>query len=366
MSLLRFPHAVVVSVLVVIILNLKQLFCQRRFSTRDIQVSCKTKYATTPLQQLRAPTSRDFYALWEGNQTNPASAVCEFHLQDAFNFHFPHTMQQLYRCWSLWNTNTGETGHLNNTLVFPRQNLPNNNFVRGYIATLQTAIDLQVVRRTSETVTAIPAVPPNTIDSESFFRSPDPPYFAWNQLRDAQDLRDVVASKIGMSNATSCNRDPRISILNRHGTRELINSHEIAQMAKIETVEYFDWETPFHEQVQFFRSHDIVISPHGAQLTGIPFLPDCGTVLEIFPVGYYLPHFFGSLASASQKLHGFLLVTKSGDWVSEIQVGMQNITTRNRARHRSLCLEPRRVIDAIERMKRQWKSCCESRAPFNL
>mmetsp|Transcript_62296 Transcript_62296/g.69729 ORF Transcript_62296/g.69729 Transcript_62296/m.69729 type:complete len:186 (+) Transcript_62296:170-727(+) len=60
---------------------------------------------------------------------------------------------------------------------------------------------------------------------------------------------------------------------------------------------------------------DIVVSPHGAQLTGLPFLAGGGTttttnnnkhnnktcpkLLEIFPPGYFLPDYFGSLAHES-------------------------------------------------------------------
>merc|ERR1711884_71820 len=69
------------------------------------------------------------------------------------------------------------------------------------------------------------------------------------------------------------------------------------------------------DQVEFFRNADIVISGHGAGLTGLPFMangletPDsksCKQILEFYPKGYALPYYFGSLAIQSGIGHNYV------------------------------------------------------------
>jgi Glycosyltransferase 61 len=72
------------------------------------------------------------------------------------------------------------------------------------------------------------------------------------------------------------------------------------QLTSPVSVAHFETAT-FLEQVEFFANTDIVLSPHGAQLTGLAFLPRCGHILEIFPPYYLYDNFFGSLADAANK-----------------------------------------------------------------
>ena len=43
------------------------------------------------------------------------------------------------------------------------------------------------------------------------------------------------------------------------------------------------------EQVKAIRSHDIIISPHGAQNSNFAFAVPCTVLLELFPAQYFLP-----------------------------------------------------------------------------
>jgi hypothetical protein len=69
---------------------------------------------------------------------------------------------------------------------------------------------------------------------------------------------------------------PKIAILNRKNTRSLLNVDEIAKSIKEElnmtdSVAVVGFEnSSFVDQVKFFSEHDIVISPHGAQVRYIP------------------------------------------------------------------------------------------------
>ena len=56
--------------------------------------------------------------------------------------------------------------------------------------------------------------------------------------------------------------------------------------------------TFFEEQSVFMNAHDI-ISLVGSQLTSVPFMPDSGSVLEVFPKGYFVPGFLGNLVKSA-------------------------------------------------------------------
>ena len=44
---------------------------------------------------------------------------------------------------------------------------------------------------------------------------------------------------------------------------------------------------PPEEQYEAAHNADVVISPHGSQLTNFLLAPECTGVLEIFPAGFY-------------------------------------------------------------------------------
>mmetsp|Transcript_49151 Transcript_49151/g.55693 ORF Transcript_49151/g.55693 Transcript_49151/m.55693 type:complete len:274 (-) Transcript_49151:134-955(-) len=89
-------------------------------------------------------------------------------------------------------------------------------------------------------------------------------------------------------------------------------------------ITYFEGK-PFEEQVQFFRNTDILISPHGAGLTGLVFMAggggggssghddsdddgnnSCKEVMELYPKNYAIPYYFGSLAIQSGIRHSYV------------------------------------------------------------
>jgi len=74
----------------------------------------------------------------------------------------------------------------------------------------------------------------------------------------------------------------------------------------------FDDKT-FQYQARFFREHDIIISPHGAQLASIPFMGDNGLVIEISSKEYYVDYYFRDLAVLSGKSHLFMCSSHSAE-----------------------------------------------------
>jgi len=127
---------------------------------------------------------------------------------------------------------------------------------------------------------------------------------------------------------------PRIGILNRKGTRSFENLDDLER--HLETSRqlydpddddgrgllplvppevssiYFENAT-FSEQVGFFHSVDFLLTPHGAQSTGLPFLANtaCPHFIEIFPESYVMPGFFGTLSTYSEIRYSYFHVSSS-------------------------------------------------------
>ena len=99
----------------------------------------------------------------------------------------------------------------------------------------------------------------------------------------------------------------RIAIVNRPGGRTLLNPVE-AQKSIREA--FPDHDVVLHyfngtaqEMVDFYHQVDVLISPHGSQLTGIMFMRQCSGVLELFPHLYYTQYYFSSLARLFNLTH---------------------------------------------------------------
>jgi Glycosyltransferase 61 len=173
---------------------------------------------------------------------------------------------------------------------------------------------------------------------------------------------------------------PRIAIVNREGSRKILNALEIAHEVEsrlsawtrvkaeepasvvpppttttrlsIRIVTMEDWS--FEEQIQFFSTVDVLISPHGAQLTSIPFLPNGASVLEVFPLGYEQHAFFGTLAAICGVTHAYTYLSQ-GDRNQEVQAGMINLPTRIQRRSAQLCPALTDLSDFIVTLVEQWQ-----------
>lgn len=150
--------------------------------------------------------------------------------------------------------------------------------------------------------------------------------------------RLLQASRETTANHTKvdfCAKPPRIGIINRKNNRGIINAEQLVNdlnefryvyrnhagktpitVQADQPVENIFFEgLDFLGQVEFFRRTDILITGHGAQLTGIPFIAtdidpetrkSCKQVLEIFPYYYFMPKFFGGLAVQSGVGHNYV------------------------------------------------------------
>lgn len=156
---------------------------------------------------------------------------------------------------------------------------------------------------------------------------------------------------------------PVIGILNRgfNSTRTLLNADRLRYYLLKMTdrpvkIVYFE-DKEFLDQVSFMMQTDIVVSPHGAQLTSINFMPSCGGLFEVFPPGYWFPHFFGPLAASSGLSHGYVYTgyDLKKEW---IRGGLKKRSARHIARQLDVCAPLETSLDVIGKLVDSWKACC--------
>ena len=158
---------------------------------------------------------------------------------------------------------------------------------------------------------------------------------------------------------------PIIRILDRkpESNRSLLNVEALQTALEEMTqstvdVVYFENKT-FLEQVSFMMETDILISPHGAQLTSINFMPACGAVVEAFPRGFWFPHFFGPLAASSGLTHGYIYTGKNHE--KEWQQALRHRKKRFEVRKQNICLPLEKTLPFIEQFVDKWRQCCYDR-----
>lgn len=291
-----------------------------------------------------------------------SDAVCVFRRRK-LHLHFPHAMQQLYACWSYWQQNKDKKpillvqsesdGGIMDQIryhLYMRRN-QDNPFMKGVFESLrqlgiETSFD-------NKTVSVDEAVYP--LDDPIVYRM-----LPGSNKR----LRDKL---VGISE--SCQRAPRIGILNRHATRSIENAYFIRSYLEQSLgtpvkIMYFE-QVPFHQQIKWMSSVDILLSPHGAQLTSIPFMPNCGKVLEIFPDNYLDPILFGSLANASGLEHFYMYLGNSTVQHERViakmrQQDYKSKLQRSKSRSVNLCPSIKSMLDATQLMISRWQQCCDA------
>jgi len=340
--------------------------------------------------------------------------ICEFVNRKGYA-HFPHTLEQLYPCFSYWRQHNAaihnpsgrkekfqplpKTSPITKQAVlvqrfasmrertFQQNKQPPKSFVPGLKQALQEVFQVQILDD-------YPTLPSNVkLESQHSFwqevvtmeEDEDQPYYV-EDPQDMMDLRNGIldhyfghsfrlrASSCHSSGLAANNTDidrghvsikPRVGILNRNETRSLLNVQDIVGVVKdylgedtSVTVALFE-NADFLSQVDFFAQHDIVLSPHGAQLVGIPFLPSCASLLEIFPKGYWVPSFFASLAQISNHSIRYLYLGGPGKQrEEELEELSKDPPTRMATRKRSLCPPLEKIQQGLVQVVQDWQQCC--------
>jgi hypothetical protein len=297
-------------------------------------------------------------------------AVCDFRTPDLIWSHPPHAMQQLYACFSWWRANPlkqpvlifpvakfWKEGATSPTLVFrePRH-IRVHYYILSFLEAMEGVLNAAITTSDTDQGNAVYTLP-HALAGYYMHSSSDMPF-----------LRDSILSHYNLKDnrTAGCQKQealPVLGILNRQNDRSLTN-HEaltraIQQSLPGINVKYTTFEgVSFLQQVKFMSEVDILISPTGAQLMSIPYMPSCGAVFEASPEGYYFPLFFGTLAAVSGLSH-FHLYT-GADKANETAINMATYEGRTVARARAICLNIEKVVDAVRVMVDQWNLCCAS------
>lgn len=232
-----------------------------------------------------------------------------------------------------------------------------NPFLRGYFEVLHDTIGLKVVSRNHGNSAVRPK------NTGKWKRDIELTDFAI--LDPGRQLRNHFLSQIPSVVDPPCNldRQPRIAILNRlvDSGRHLLNANALATVIQRTIginvpVVTFENKT-FLEQVHFFMETDVLLSPHGAQLTGIAFMPDGASLLEFFPRDYLVPDYFGSLAAAVGVNHSFFYLGDNAIPQKERFHYMKgNITTKSVAQ----CPDTAKVMAAVADIVQHWRPHCSA------
>jgi hypothetical protein len=251
---------------------------------------------------------------------NETRAACKL-IPDRFTSHFPHFMQQVYRCFSWWRANSDKEP----LLVLPGNQPIETEFLKGMMELLREVFGVRMVHKHDDLkiVQAIFTYYANLQHS-----------YAMKSSHDANVMRDAFLERLGLEEAKTCRPKVRIRILSRKNNRSIQNAEDLVKTLEktflgtigrheVESISVATFEAAsFRDQLEFLSQADILISVHGAALTGIPFQPKCAAVLELFPGGYAVPLFFGSLAAVSGVSHSFMYLGHQ-DMEREKGVGMK-------------------------------------------
>jgi Glycosyltransferase 61 len=258
-----------------------------------------------------------------------------------------------------------------------------SEFIAGYLQLLQSTIGLQVKRRYKKGAPYPATLTVRPKDTGKWHT--DIAITDYALVDPQRQLRTLLLSQLTDYTAiqTSCPvkdhkgdpKFPRIAILNRHMTsgRHVLNARAIASAIQANfpklnvPIVYFENKT-FIDQVRFFAAEtDIVIAPHGAQLTGMAFLPPCAAVLELFPPNYLVPDFFGSLAAALNISHSFFYL---GDNLDDHNVILPHekyhfYLPNDPNKDAAQCPSVSKIADAVKRLVQNWHDCCSASSSFS-
>jgi len=338
--------------------------------------------------------------------------VCRFFATEQSK-HFPHAMQQLYRCWSWWvaeavDNNTTTTMTLQSStsspplpaaVLFgpsdhrgfrtPAENVQRHDFFTQILGRMAKRLPLEI--RTINTTAA--STSPNKLGTgdsrgnndiiaskwvQSNFVHGD--NFAMRTPNDASLLRRILFPEFygsrDVTSSVNASSKPRIAILNRDrrtSKRSILNADDVAAELASESsngyvpVVYFETNHSLARQIEFYSATDVLISSHGAQLTGVPFMGSgpCSVVLELFPKGYAAPYYFGSLARSSGMSYRALYLSggDSGDNGSdsgknwEYESRTFNVAQRIRLRKQNLCPDVAGLVQVARQAIGEWRNC---------
>ena len=301
--------------------------------------------------------------------TTTKKAICVWNGEE-INRHLPHWLEIVYRCWSWWMIHN-ETHDA--VIEIPVKSEPfwtialTSPLGGGLWQHMQQALSIEIVvipNNTNTTLQGLRATPiiRKTPSAEPWFID----------THTARALRDYVVSTAfpgrsldGCRNANAPQMSAvRIGVLDRLKTRQLLNHYDIIislQNLTSTPIMYKTFEgASYEEQIDFYSSVDILVTPHGAQLSAVPFMPSCGCVLELLPKYYHYEFFFGPLTTSANLTSSYLYLS-DGNATEETMLSQNNYTFRKKTRSANLCPPINSIVKSVRTLIERWKSCCSER-----
>ena len=326
-----------------------------------------------------------------GDSTNASTndiLSCEMHSTTwtIFIYH-PHFLQTFLRCWSYFQLQDPNNTKQKRLLIpekFHKEfinKLSSNNFIQGLKMFIRLTPRYSFQKKSTWVQSASGAISSLSssataaqviqFENQSFWMASPKHRLNLRQML----MEDACGITIDDDTNNTCENDdsntPRIGILNRRDTREILNSRDISMAIQNDLgfenevpVTYFeDGAATFCDQVKYFATNDIIISPHGAQLSGLFLMPpDDSIVLEIFPLGAVMPWYFGSLAQSTGIEYAYMYETQ-GNMESEINYWQGSTMHLRLARERNLDIPTpllvRSVRDLVQRWRNKKKNACK-------
>jgi hypothetical protein len=273
--------------------------------------------ATVPVDQSHHPDER--------------AAVCVY-AEQGFYGHFPHAMQQFTRCFSFWQSYPDHQPYFlwPDGLTIKKTSSDFINSVRRQIFGAMFGVieighptEIPPGARVVEPRVYTGFADDNVLQGIPFANTDHSQL--WRQtVQQHWNLTTAGcpnAAGVTTTTTTTARRSARpvIGILNRtpQSKRQLINVDALRERLRPLTdrpiAEVFFEEASYRQQVEILSQIDIIISPHGAQLTSMHYMPECGGV-RLFCSCSLLwdrPH----LAPCSRSRHNLLSLSLSL-WIS--------------------------------------------------
>lgn len=287
----------------------------------------KTHYAFTTFQLSLGQSTSFTYNLtnyqndtleWNGDISSyEGRVVCEMNKLHSLNMnHIPHFAQVAFPCWSVLHQFASAKRYIKLNRIQLKK--LTSKWIIDLMETFQDAGITFLDHGTSEvgpkgieeTVWTVSIDKQNNggfpRELEDLKFSVENSKYFLNSHLDVQALqRHVLATNFTQGSQRRHRMPLRALLIDRAGsTREWIYSNETASQIKQEWGDDIHVKVistlngTLHEQAMEMHNADIIISPHGAQLTNLAFICPCTAVLELFPRNYYLGYFQPLVLSA--------------------------------------------------------------------
>lgn len=280
-------------------------------------------------------------------------------MNSSLTVHFPHAMQKIYSCWSFWEASPGHPVIVGppGYKGFVQSSEP--QFVEEIMEAMKGAFNVTVTTTEKLTPTDLEhAVDPNYNGKSFYMLRAD----SWKWTHGI--LQHEKLERHG------CQNPFRVGILNRRGTRSILNAEHIQNELRRQFGDKVHIDTTtfdglsFREQISWFASHDIIFTGHGAQETGLPFMPKCSVLMEIFPVGYFIPRYFGSLSDSCHVKHFVIYSTQCPDPFGETKNMSETYQERVESRKQNMCPAVGTMLSYLTTAARDLSSCCGNNSYF--